>query len=719
MKAQSAATVAAADFGFIIAATAACAGDRNDSMHSHTNKLINETSPYLLQHAHNPVDWYPWGEEAFAKARAEDKPIFLSIGYSACHWCHVMERESFENDSIAAIMNEHFVNIKVDREERPDLDDIYMSFVQMSTGSGGWPMSVFLTPDAKPFFGGTYFPPQDAYGRPGFPQILYAVDEAWKTDREGITHGAQTAVERLQSVLQSLPEPTAFDPASIDTAVSQMLQRFDPIDGGFSGAPKFPPSYALSVLMRQFHITKEPRLLKAVTFTLDKMANGGLYDQLGGGFHRYSVDAQWLVPHFEKMLYDNALLTVAYCDAFQLTRKPLYTRIVSETLDYILRDMTDSSGGFHSAEDADSEGEEGKFYVWSPDEIMSVLGPQDAKMFCDYFDASNEGNFEHQRSILHVRVATAEFAGRYSLNEHEFESRLTAMKAKLLQVRSLRARPNKDDKVLTDWNGLMISALSRGYQITGDMRYRSAAQKCASFLHQTLYSSSQLNRVYRNGTVKQHGFITDYAFLLNGLVDLYESDFDIKWLDWADKLATEMIARFEDSLNGGFYMTIADQNDLLVRQKDSYDGAIPSGTSVAAIALLRLAVLLDKAEYRTVAEKALRSLAANANKVPMAYMNLLNAAALTIHHPHEISIVGDESSEATRRLIECAYSTFAPGRVIALLDPESPMALATANRLPILKGRVLSSGQPCAYVCRNFVCKLPVTTTSELIALLE
>lgn len=688
-------------------------------MHSHPNRLANETSPYLLQHAHNPVNWYPWGEEAFAKARAEDKPIFLSIGYSACHWCHVMERESFENDSIAAIMNEYFVSIKVDREERPDLDDIYMSFVQMSTGSGGWPMSVFLTPDGKPFFGGTYFPPEDAYGRPGFPQILYAVEETWKTDREGITNGAQTAVERLQSVLQAMPEPTAFDPAALDTAVSQMLQRFDPIDGGFSGAPKFPPSYALSVMMGQYHRTKEPRLLKAITFTLDKMANGGLYDQLGGGFHRYSVDAQWLVPHFEKMLYDNALLTVAYCEAYQLTRNPLYKRVVSETLDYVLRDMTDITGGFHSAEDADSEGEEGKFYVWSPAEIISALGPDDGKLICDYFDATNEGNFEHQRSILHVTVAAKEFAARYSLSERDFETRLSEMKSKLLEIRSLRFRPNKDDKVLTDWNGLMISALCRGYQITGNTKFRAAAQKCASFLHKTVYSVGELKRVCRNGTVKQHGFITDYAFLLNGLVDLYESDFDIKWLDWADHLASEMIAKFEDAHNGGFFMTIADQKDLLVRQKDSYDGAIPSGSSVATIALMRLSLLLDKADYRAVADKTLRSLAANANKIPMAYMNLLNAAALTLHHPHEVTIVGDDNDPSARQLIDYVYMAFAPGRIIALLDPDSPQADATAHRVPILKGRVLSDGRPCVYVCRNFVCKLPVTSTSELIPLLE
>lgn len=713
---KSIAAIAAVSLALAIAVMTACVDDGKGSMHLHTNRLAKETSPYLLQHAHNPVDWYPWGEEAFAKARSEDKPIFLSIGYSACHWCHVMERESFENDSIANIMNEHFVNIKVDREERPDLDDIYMSFVQMSTGSGGWPMSVFLTPEAKPFFGGTYFPPQDAYGRPGFSQILHAVVEAWNTDREGIMHGAETAVERLQSVLQMVQPATTLEPGAIDTAVQQMLQRFDPIDGGFSGAPKFPPSYALSVLMRQYHRTKEPRLLKAITFTLDKMANGGLYDQLGGGFHRYSVDAQWLVPHFEKMLYDNALLTVAYCDAFQLTQKPLYRRVVSETLDYVLSDMTDETGGFHSAEDADSEGEEGKFYVWTPSEIVSVLGAEDGKLFCDYFDASNDGNFEHKRSILHVRTVTTEFAERYSISEAELESRLAAMKSKLLEQRALRVRPNKDDKILTDWNGLMISALARGYQVTGEEKYHIAARKCAAFIQQNLFTSNGLMRVYRAGTVKQHGFITDYAFLLNGLVDLYESDFDIKWLEWADQLAGDMLAKFEDKDNGGFFMTIPNQTDLLVRQKDSYDGAIPSGSSVATMALLRLSLLLDNKSYRITAERTLQSLAANANKVPMAYMNLLNAADLLIHQPHEIAIVGTPGDESMLALIRCAYQTYTPGRVIAFSDPANPTSSLITARIPLMKDRTMINGKATAYVCQNFACKMPTNDVNVLAA---
>ena len=719
MAKKLAAVLVAVSVAFAIAVLANCAEIEKGAMPKSTNRLAKETSPYLLQHAHNPVDWFPWGEEAFEKARREDKPIFLSIGYSACHWCHVMERESFENDSIANIMNEHFVSIKVDREERPDLDEIYMSFVQMSTGSGGWPMSVFLTPEGKPFFGGTYFPPQEAYGRPGFAQILHAVEDAWSTDRAGIVHGAETAVERLHSVLQLTPPASALDPVTVDTAIQQMLQRFDPIDGGFSGAPKFPPSYSLTVMLQQYHRTKELRLLKAVTFTLDKMARGGMYDQLGGGFHRYSVDAQWLVPHFEKMLYDNALLTVAYCDAYQTTQQPLYKRIVAETINYLLRDMIDSTGGFHSAEDADSEGEEGKFYVWKPEEILAALGSEDGKLFCDYYDVVNQGNFEHQRSILHVRVGPAEFAQRYSIPETELESRLSVMKSKLLELRKHRIRPPKDDKILTDWNGLSISALARGFQVTGDNRYLAAAQRCAAFLRKTLDTPAGLMRVYRSGTVKQHGFITDYAFLSNGLIDLYESDFDIQWLEWADKLAAEMLAKFEDRDHGGFYMTIAGQKDLLVRQKDSYDGAIPSGSSVAMMTLMRLSLLLDNRVYRTAAERTLLSLAANANKAPLAYMNLLRAADMLSRQPYEIAVVGKADNDATHKLIEYVYKSFIPGRVIALIDPDSPNAAATTERIPLLKGRPKIEGRPTAYVCRNFVCRLPVATVEALAAQLE
>ncbi len=681
--------------------------------HRYTNRLIKETSPYLLQHAHNPVDWYPWGEAAFAKARAENKPVFLSIGYSACHWCHVMERESFENDSIAAIMNEHFVSIKVDREERPDLDDIYMTFVQMTTGSGGWPMSVWLTPEAKPFFGGTYFPPDDAYGRRGFPGVLLAVAEAWQDDYEKILSGADKVVGNLRSMMEIESSRTPLTTEIIDTATAQMLQRFDPIEGGFGPAPKFPPSYSLAVLMRHYARTKDERVLKAVTFTLDKMAAGGIYDQLGGGFHRYSVDAYWLVPHFEKMLYDNALLCVTYLDAYQMTENTNYLRIATEILDYVLRDMSDPAGGFHSAEDADSEGEEGKFYVWTPEEVIAVLGTVDGKLFCDYFGVTNAGNFEHHNSILHIRVSAADFAPRYNYSESSLRAKLAELRAKLLEVRNRRERPFKDDKVLSDWNGLMLSALSRGYQITSAARYLESANRCADFLERTMHTPAGLMRAYRGGQTKQLGFLTDYAFVINGLIDLYEAGFEARHLHFAQSLADEMIARFGDSA-GGFFTASADQTDLLVRQKDSYDGAIPSGNSVAAIALVRLAALTDQKRYRETAVATIQRLAGNAAKMPLAYMNLLNALDFTTASPVEIALVGRTDDPGLKALLEEIQAGYIPNRVLAFADPSDPDYADLVNFVPILKGRPAVDGRATAFVCRNQVCKLPATTPAIL-----
>ncbi|MFH2055727.1 MAG: thioredoxin domain-containing protein, partial [bacterium] len=469
------------------------------------NHLAGSTSPYLLQHANNPVDWYPWGEEALQRARVEDKPIFLSIGYSACHWCHVMEHESFENPETATLMNEHFVCIKVDREERPDLDDIYMTFIQLSTGSGGWPMSVFLTPDLKPFFGGTYFPPEDRYGRPGFPNLLQNVATAWKTQRDQIEQSSEAFAARLQQVMGTTGAAGQFPENTLEQAAQQLLSGFDAVNGGFSGPPKFPPSYSLSLLMRYIKRRGDEQALRALTFTLDKMAQGGIYDQLGGGFHRYSVDTYWLVPHFEKMLYDNALLSRTYFEAYQLTGNDFYLRIGTEVLDYILRDMTDGAGGFHSSEDADSEGEEGKFYVWTPQEIVEALGEDDGKLVCDYFDVTEAGNFEDGKSILHVRGKAQLFAERYGLTFEELASNLAEARAGLLEARSRRIRPHKDDKVLADWNGLMLSSLARGYQLSGDEQYLRAANRCADFLRETMYRSDGLHRTYRQGAVGSHG----------------------------------------------------------------------------------------------------------------------------------------------------------------------------------------------------------------------
>jgi uncharacterized protein len=679
------------------------------------NRLANETSPYLLQHAANPVDWYPWGEEAQNKAKAENKPIFLSIGYSACHWCHVMERESFENVGIAAIMNRHFINIKVDREERPDLDDFYMTFVQMTTGSGGWPMSVFLTPDGKPFFGGTYFPPEDAYGRRGFPFILNAVAQTWERQQQQVLDSSASLLSDLQANHGTTEPGGILNPEILDEAAQQMLDRFDPVNGGFGGAPKFPPSYSLSLLMKHYSRNQDPLLLKAITHTLDRMACGGMYDQVGGGFHRYSVDAQWLVPHFEKMLYDNALLAVTYLEAFQLTGKSLYRKVATEILDYVLRDMHDPAGGFWSSEDADSEGVEGRFYVWTPEEVIETLGSQDGKLFCDFYDVTNSGNFEHSLSILHIRVDTVLFAQSYGLTLEQLESKLASLRTQLLELRSKRIRPTRDDKVLTEWNGLMLSAFAKGYQVTNDQRYLDAAQGCAQFIETTMLKEDGLLRVYRQGQAKQHGFLADYAFTADGLIDLYEVSFDTRWLKLAIRLVEEMIRKFLEANAGGFFMTLADQPDLPVRPRDSYDGAIPSGNSVAAMALLRLSVLLDRKDFRDLALGTMSSLGGSAAKIPAAYMNLLNAFDFSHYPPVEIAIIGNRNDPATQALVQVAHAAYVPNKVIAFLDRDDPEQTEIQELIPLLQNRSRGGTRATAYVCKDFACKLPVTEVADLV----
>jgi uncharacterized protein len=679
------------------------------------NRLAKETSPYLIEHSTNPVDWYPWGAEALNKAKAENKPIFLSIGYSACHWCHVMERESFENASIAAIMNQHFINIKVDREERPDLDDFYMTFVQLTTGGGGWPMSVFLTPDGKPFFGGTYFPPEDAYGRRGFPFILEAITQTWSVQQQQVIDSSIALLAELQANLVVTDSGGTLKPEILDEATQQMLDRFDPVDGGFGSAPKFPPSYSVSFLMKQYSRSQNPLLLKAITQTLDRMAFGGIYDHLGGGFHRYSVDAQWLVPHFEKMLYDNALLAMTYLEAFQLTGKSLYRKVATETLDYVLRDMHDPAGGFCSSEDADSGGIEGKFYVWTPQEVLSALGSQDGKLFCDYYDVTNEGNFEGNLSILHIRVDPATFAQSYKLTPEQLETKLASLRSQLLELRGKRVRPHKDDKVITEWNGLMLSAFAKGYEITNDLRYLDAACDCAQFLETRILKEDGLLRVYRQGHAKQHGFLADYAFTANGLIDLYEATFDIHCLKLAIRLSDEMIAKFLDADAGGFFMTLADQPDLPIRSKDSYDGAVPSGNSVAAMALMRLSVLVNRKDFHDLALRAMSLLAGAATRVPIAYMNLLIAFDFNHYRPQEIAIVGKRSDPITQTLLQVVYSTYVPNKVIAFLDPYDPQRTEIQELIPLLQDRSPVDTKPTAYLCKDFACKLPVTEAAELV----
>ena len=704
----------------------------------HVNRLSKETSPYLLQHARNPVDWYPWGEEAIRRARAENKPIFVSIGYSTCHWCHVMERESFEDLETAEILNRHFVPVKIDREERPDLDEIYMTAVQIMTGRGGWPLSVFLTPELKPFFGGTYFPPEDRYGMPSFKRVLNSVSQAWQEKSDQVADSAERLTKALKANTVNEVAQTGTLDASIFLRASAELDRtFDSQWGGFGGAPKFPPGSAIAFLLRQQFYSGDKRLLDMATTTLDKMAFGGIHDQIGGGFHRYSVDAQWLVPHFEKMLYDNAILARVYLDAWQVTHNELYRQVAEGIFDYVLRDVTDSRGGFHSAEDADSEGEEGKFYVWKPDEIKAVLGDREGRFFCEYYDVTEQGNFEG-RNILNVPQGRKAFLDASGLAEEELETQLEPLRQKLLAQREKRVRPGKDDKVLAAWNGLMISAFAKGYQVLGDRRYLDAANKAADFVMSEMIPDGTLLRTYRahnkigseadslgnsegdsEGISKLPGYLDDYAEMASALVDLYEASFDLARLQQADKLTSKMLADFWDDEDGGFYYTSADHVNLLVRTKPFYDGPVPSGNATATIVLLRLAKFLDNIEYLRKAETVLKLLSDDMQAQPGAHFDLLSAASFYLRPGGEIAIVGSRERDDTKKFLHLVRSKFVPNRIVAFLDPNQPDSHAATRLLPLLEGKQTGEGNTTVYVCENFACKQPVSEEMELIKVLD
>ena len=687
--------------------------------HKHTNRLIDSSSPYLLQHAHNPVDWYPWCDEALQRAKDEDRPIFLSIGYSACHWCHVMERESFENEEIARVMNEHFVCIKVDREERPDLDAIYMHAVQFMTGSGGWPMSVFLTPDLKPFFGGTYFPPDDRYGRPGFKRVLLSAARIFREKRNEIEDSAG----KLQEAVAKLAEHSAgpggtLDRTPIQEVVRRLYAEFDGTWGGFGAAPKFPQSAAISLLLRHHDRSGGEDALRMATTTLDRMALGGLYDQLGGGFHRYSVDREWLVPHFEKMLYDNAQLAAVYLEAFQLTGKPLYRRVAVETLDFVLREMTDEAGGFHSTLDADSEGEEGKYYLWDRKEIVQALGSDDAALFCQYFGVTDGGNFEGH-SILNIAVPLEEFAKEHGSSADDIQAQLDRMRAKLLSIRAARVPPGKDDKVLTDWNGLMISALARVYQVLGAERYRAAAERAAAFVLTDMRRDGRLLHAYRKGRSHIGAYLDDHAFMIQALVDLYEATFDVRWIREAEALAAAMIDGFWDEAGGGFYFTPTGQADIIVRTKSAYDGATPSGNSVAAHALLRLAVLTDNAEYRDKAEKTLLAFRGEVVRMPSGHVRLLAALDFHLGPVKEIVVCGPAAHADTQDLLQAVRRRYLPNRILASFDPRNGSAAEAAQVVKLLESHRMGNAKPAAFVCERQTCSAPATTPEALDALLE
>jgi uncharacterized protein YyaL (SSP411 family) len=679
----------------------------------HTNRLIHEKSPYLLQHAHNPVDWYPWGEEAFEKARQENKPVFISIGYSTCHWCHVMERESFENEAIAKLLNDDFVCIKVDREERPDVDQIYMNAVMLLAGQGGWPLNMFLTPGLKPFYGGTYFAPDARYGRPGFPSVLADVAQLWKTKPDEVEKaGAQLAGFIAKG--NAAPPSGSLSETTLQQVRQYALASFDTKDGGFRSAPKFPPSMLLGFLLRLYAKTKDETLLPMVTTTLDKMAQGGIYDQVGGGFARYSTDDEWLVPHFEKMLYDNALLSKVYLEAFQVTGNPEYARIARETFTYLLRDMRAPEGGFYSAEDADSEGEEGKFYVWTPDEIEAVLGPEDGRLFSQLYDVTPHGNFEEGKSILRLKADLPYSLSAFGKDEIWWK----AAQEKMLQARAKRIRPHLDDKILTAWNSLLISSLCAGYQILGDEIYLKAAEKAANFLTQNLFENGRLLASYRKGPSHIQAYIDDYAFLQAALLDLYESTFEVSYLKKALVLESEMVRLFWDGKDGAFFFTGSDQKDrerLLARPKEAYDGVIPSGNSVAALNYFRLAELTGKKELRDRADGILRCFSGLLTQGGANFARMLQAFQFDFYGPAEVFVTGPK--EASKELVKTLWKTFLPSKVLVLAEESQLKDLATVA--PWVEGRGTQGGKPTVYVCRNYTCQLPVTDGVKALELLN
>ena len=684
----------------------------------HTNRLIHETSPYLLQHAHNPVDWYPWGEEALARARAEDKPILLSIGYSACHWCHVMERESFENEEIAAIMNQHFVNIKVDREERPDLDEIYMNAVQIMTRQGGWPMTMFLTPELQPFYGGTYFPPDDRYGRPGFANVLQAVAAAYSDRRSDVAKQAEQVVEHLTQMSSVSDHGHDLTSDLLDVAFRHYRSTFDSHYGGFGNAPKFPPSMGLPFLLRYWLRTRNSDALEMAELTLEKMGRGGMYDQLGGGFHRYSTDAVWLVPHFEKMLYDNAQLVVAYLEAYQATKKSFYREIAAETLDYVLREMYDADkGGFYSAQDADSEGVEGKFFVWSLDEVKELLGRENAEIFCEFYDITESGNFEGE-NILHVQTPLDKFARKLRVDETELQAILLEGKRKLFQVREGRIKPGLDDKILTSWNGIMIRGMAFGYQLLNDRRYLEAAEKSADFISSELsQADGLLLRTYRAGKSHLNAYLEDYSYFSAGLIALYEASFNPRWLREAARLAEVMIEQFWDTSSSGFFFTGKAHESLIVQSKSAYDSATPSGTAMAVHTLLRLAKHLDRADFHEKAVQALSLYYHQMENAPSGSGQLLCELEFLLSTPKEIAVVGESNADDTGAVLREIHSRFLPNKIVALLDPSDGQSSADAA-MPLTVGKTQIDGRATVYVCENYACQTPTTEIGELGTLL-
>ncbi len=696
-----------------------------DGERQHTNRLIHEKSPYLLQHADNPVDWFPWGEAAFEKARREAKPIFLSVGYSTCHWCYVMESESFSDPAMARIMNEYFVSIKVDREERPDIDRVYMSFVQATTGGGGWPMTVFLTPDLKPFFGGTYFPPEDRHGRPGLRSLLQRVHEAWVVQRDEIAQSAEEATQFLHTqVGTGAATATKLGRRVLDQTYEQIKSSYDAKQGGFGAAPKFPRPVVLNFLLRYYAGTGDKAALEMTLQTLRAMAHGGIHDHLGGGFHRYSTDASWHVPHFEKMLYDQAQLASSYGDAYQITKQPYFAEITRDILEYALRDLRGPEGGFYSAENADSPIEKGKselaegaFYVWTASEVHDVLGADSAALFDFHYGVEPAGNVPAQqdiqgelerKNVLTVRHTLSETATRFKKSENEVRRVLHESRERLAAARADRPRPSLDDKVLVAWNGLMISAFARAAQVLDEPRYLAAAQAAAGFVESRMYDANThlLRRRYREGHVDIDALLEDYAFLIQGLLDLYEASFELKWLSWAVRLQEQQDELFWDGKGGGYFSTRAAAPYVLVRMKDDYDGAEPSPNSVAAMNLLRLWQITDRQDLRKKADATFTALADRLESLGATVPQLVTALDFSLSKPKQIIIAGEPGATDTRAMLRLVHNRFVPNRVLLLADGGAAQQ-QLAQWLPFLKSVRRKDGRATAYICEDYVCQLP------------
>ena len=680
----------------------------------YTNRLIHETSPYLLQHAHNPVDWYSWGEEALARAKKEDKPILLSIGYSSCHWCHVMEKESFENEATAQIMKERFINIKVDREERPDLDELYMNTVQVMTGGGGWPMTVFLTPDLVPFHAGTYFPPEDRGGIPGFPKILVVVSDYYRSHRGEVEKMVVQVKNALQQIVDILPSQEAIDEKILTKAFETFESQFDSTYGGFGKAPKFPSSMALSFLLRYWKRTGSKEALRMVEVSLEKMANGGIYDHLGGGFHRYSVDERWLIPHFEKMLYDNTLLSRTYFEAYQATRKERYRRIAEEVLNYVIREMKSPEGGFYSTQDADSEGEEGKFYVWTRDQIKEVLGKEKGTPFCANYGITPQGNFEGGSSVLNIDSSLEKTSQLYGIPILELEEVLEEGRKKLFNEREKRVKPGRDEKILTSWNGLMISSFVDGFKVTHNEEYLNVARKAAHFILEEMRKDGHLMRVFNKGKSQVKGYSEDYAFYIQALIDLYEATFDIDWLKKADDLNRRMIHQFWDERNGGFFFTGKENEFLIARSKNPYDNAIPSSNSVALFNLIRLGYLTGEESLKEKAEQILHLFYKFLSEHPSGFTHMLSGLSFFLN-PAEIGIIGSKNDHRTKAMLQEVYRAYLPNKILSLKDPQEPIE---GSWFPFLKEK-RNQEVPTTFVCKGFTCLPPVRNEEELKKILE